>query len=219
MARPVKIEWLGRAAYAETLAMQRRLVDERADGRGVDRLLLLEHDPVVTLGRGFTGPEPELGGVPVVKIERGGKATYHGPGQLVGYPIVALGEGERDLHAYLRRIEDVLIGALAELGLDGVREPGATGVWISTNLGLRKVASIGVAVRRWVTFHGFALNVAGDLRGFAGFEPCGFRPEVMTSLEAALGRPVPLEETAAAVRRAFVKVFDGQVISPEAATA
>jgi lipoate-protein ligase B len=219
MARPVQIEWLGRAAYDDALALQRRLVDERAGGCGVDRLLLLEHDPVVTLGRGFTGPEPELGGVPVVKIERGGKATYHGPGQLVGYPIVALGEGERDLHAYLRKIEDVLIGALAEFGLDGVREPGATGVWILTPAGLRKVASIGVAVRRWVTFHGFALNVAGDLRGFSGFEPCGFRPEVMTSLEAALGRPVPLEESAAAVRRAFVKVFDGQVISPEATTA
>lgn len=208
--------WLGRVPYGRALELQRALVRARASGAGAgggsaheapDALLLMEHDPVVTLGRGFAGERPQLSGSEVVEVERGGKATYHGPGQLVGYPILRLEAGDRDLHAHLRRIEDALLALLARHGLGGEREPGATGVWVRERGELRKVASIGVAVSRWVTFHGFALNVATDLRGFEGFDPCGFSSGVMTSMERLLGRALPLEplatEAAAEMARAF----------------
>src|SRR5207249_2062595 len=129
--------------------------------------------------------------IPVVEVERGGDVTYHGPGQLVGYPIVALAGAERDLHRFLRALEAGLIDACAALGLDAGRKAGWTGVW----LGEKKVASIGIAVRRWVTYHGFALNVATDLARFRAIHPCGLDAGVMTSLAAALGRPVTVDET------------------------
>jgi lipoate-protein ligase B len=185
-------------------------VARRADGKIPDCLLLLEHDPVVTLGRAFAGPEPAIAGMEIARAERGGKATFHGPGQLVGYPILALAEGERDLHLHLRRIEDLLIAALAEFGIAGEREAGATGVWVRMGNATKKVASIGVAVRRWVTYHGFALNVGRDLRGFDGFDPCGFSSSVMTSLSELLHRDVPLSEAAGAASRAFGVAFHAE---------
>lgn len=130
------------------------------------------------------------GDIPVFEIERGGDATYHGPGQLVGYPILQLDGDERDLHAYLRNLESALIDVCADVGLEARRNPGWTGVWI----GERKVASIGIAVRRWVTLHGFALNVATDLSRFAAINPCGLDAAVMTSLAAASGRPLALDD-------------------------
>jgi lipoyl(octanoyl) transferase len=186
VSAPLEVLRLGRVRYADALALQRRLVDELRAGRGVDRLLLVEHDPVVTVGRGFRGAPPRVPGVEVFAVERGGLATYHGPGQLVGYPIVALEPGARDLRAFLRSLEEGLIAALSRFRIAAGTRAGATGVWV----GEKKVASIGVAVRGWVTYHGFALNVSTDLERFAGLEPCGFKPEVMTSMERVLGAAV-----------------------------
>jgi lipoate-protein ligase B len=167
---------LGRKPYDEIHQLQQELVAKRIAGEIPDTLVLVEHDPVVTRGR--KSPDGDAAGVdvPVFEVERGGEATYHGPGQVVAYPILALPEGRRDLHAYLRDLEEVVIRVLAELEIEGRREDGKTGVWI----GDRKVASIGVAVRRWVTWHGLALNVHTDLEAFRSFNPCGLNPEVMT---------------------------------------
>ena len=186
------VEDLGRRAYGEVLAMQHDLVARRQRDEIEDRLLLVEHDDVITLGRRRDAAKNvlEAGDVPVVEIERGGDVTYHGPGQLVAYPIVRLDGEERDLHLYLRRLEEAVILACGEVGLACGRSAGKTGVWIEG----RKLASIGIAVRRWVTFHGLALNVATDLTQFARMNPCGFDAAVMTSLARELGRTVALEE-------------------------
>jgi lipoyl(octanoyl) transferase len=182
---------LGRAPYAEVHARQLDLAAARARGDGVDTLILVEHPPVITVGRRPRAAHNVLraGDVPVVSVERGGDVTYHGPGQLVAYPIVRLEDGERDLLRYLRALEAGIIAALAAVGLAGERTE-ATGVWV----GGRKVASIGVACRRWVTFHGLALNVATDLAAFAHIRPCGFDAAVMTSVSDLLGRPVSVDE-------------------------
>jgi len=169
---------LGRTRYEEAHRRQRELVERRIAGTIADHLLLTEHDPIVTVGRGASATDVSGLDLRVVAVERGGEATYHGPGQVVGYPILALPEGRRDLHRYLRDLEEVVIRVLAELDVEGSRRPGLTGVWI----GARKVASVGVAVRRWVTWHGFALNVYTDPAAFAGFRPCGLDPALMTRL-------------------------------------
>jgi lipoyl(octanoyl) transferase len=170
---------LGRTRYADAHALQVALLAQRVDGAIGDVLLLTEHEAVITVGRG-TPPEEErqlaATGIPVVEVERGGETTYHGPGQLVAYPILLLSEDRRDLHRYLRDLEEVVIGVLGELAIEGTRRPGLTGVWI----GERKVCSIGVAVRRWVTWHGLALNLHTDLAPFRRFHPCGLSPDVMT---------------------------------------
>ncbi len=162
-----------------------------------DALVLVEHPPVVTLGRhrrsdAFTSLSAARD-VPVYEIERGGQATYHGPGQLVGYPILKLDAERRDLHRYLRDLEAMLMNVLADFGLSTQRSEGATGVWTSDRPS-RKLASIGIAVRRWVTYHGFALNVSTDLEDFQTISPCGFNPEVMTSMAHELRRPMSLDE-------------------------
>lgn len=174
----LEVRRLGRTLYADAHAEQRRLLEERIAGRAPDLLLLTEHEPVVTVGRGSDPRQLAALALPVVEVERGGEATYHGPGQVVGYPILALPEGRRDLHRYLRDLEEVVLRVLAEFDVEGSRRAGATGVWI----GERKVCSIGVAVRRWVTWHGLALNVHTDPRAFVGFRPCGLDPGVMTRL-------------------------------------
>lgn len=176
--RPVQVERWGRTSYEEAHRRQRALLDRRIAGEIGDTIVLTEHDAVVTYGR-KSGPG-ELAGldVPVVEVERGGEATYHGPGQLVAYPIVHLPDGRRDLHRFLRELEDAVIGVLGEFGVEGRREPGLTGVWIDD----RKVCSLGVAVKRWTTWHGLALNVHTDLAAFGGFSPCGLSPSVMTRL-------------------------------------
>jgi lipoate-protein ligase B len=176
--RVLEVRRLGRTRYEDAWALQKELVEARADGRIGDVLVLTEHEPVVTVGRGSrldALPPTEL---PVVEVERGGEATFHGPGQLVAYPILELSASRRDLHRYLRDLEECVIGVLSEFGLVGERRAGATGVWIAG----QKICSIGVAVRRWVTFHGLALNLHTDLTAFAGFKPCGLDPGVMTRL-------------------------------------
>jgi lipoate-protein ligase B len=189
---PLAVHWLGRRPYAEVWELQKQLVERIAAGDLPDTLLLVEHDAVITLGRKQHASENVLdaGGLDVVQTERGGDATYHGPGQLVGYPLLALREGERDLHRYLRGLEGLLMAVLADFGLDATREAGLTGVWVKG----RKLASLGVAVRRWVTYHGFALNVHPELAHFARLNPCGLSSDVMGSLSASLGREVSLDD-------------------------
>lgn len=213
----LEVRCLGRVEYAAAHALQEALIAERlADLAGVpDRLLLLEHEPVVTVGR---SPRSEqraelellLAGTdcPVVEVERGGEATWHGPGQLVAYPIRHLAPGERDLHAYLRRLEAVVIHTLAAFGIEGHSEPDKTGVWVTQAGPSRKVASIGIAVRRWVTWHGVSLNVDNRLDHFGRFHPCGFSPDVMTTMAEQLGGQAPaLADVTAAFERAFRAEF------------
>lgn len=197
-ASPQIARW-GRTSYAEALARQNELQAARLAGAAPDTLVLTEHDAVFTVGL-RTGADKHLlwdgatlarEGVAVHDTNRGGDITYHGPGQLVAYPIVSL-DTRRDLHAYLRFLEDVLIATVARHGLVAARREGLTGIWISE----RKLAAIGVAVRRWVTMHGIALNVAPDLRHFGGIVPCGIRASegTVTSLAAELGARCPTLE-------------------------
>ncbi|MGV3532922.1 MAG: lipoyl(octanoyl) transferase LipB [Chthoniobacteraceae bacterium] len=201
--RVLEVKWLGRIGYEAALAQQESLVQEKAaDPDASDQLLLLEHEPVYTIGR--TPDQSSLRAAealphPVVKINRGGQATYHGPGQLVGYPIIDLRTRGQDLHAYLRSLEEVLILALGELKIPAQREEGLTGVWVRG----RKIASIGVGVRRWVSMHGFALNVAGDLSPFEHITPCGIAGVRMTSVEAECARAITVEEFGEIVARHF----------------
>lgn len=189
---------LGRADYEETWALQKRLVAERQADERPDTLLLVEHPDVITLGRRAEARSHVLrADMPVVEIERGGDVTYHGPGQLVGYPILRLAGDERDLHAYLRHLEDGLMRVAGELGLDARRNPGWTGVWV----GEKKLVSIGIAVRKWVTMHGFALNVCTDLARFRSIMPCGLEANVMTSLAELLQRSIALDEVKLLVAR------------------
>lgn len=195
--RVLEVRRLGRTSYADAHRLQQALLEQRVAGTIGDVLLLTEHDPVVTIGRGAGLDAAESVEVPVVPVERGGEATYHGPGQLVGYPIVLLDEGRRDLHRWLRDLEEVVLATLADFGVAGRREDGFTGVWI----GNKKVCSIGVAVRRWVAWHGFALNVHTDLAGFRAFHPCGLEPDVMTRLADHVARPVAMAEVEDAIVR------------------
>lgn len=189
-------DW-GLRPYAELHAVQERLVPARADGRLPNLLLTGQHPPVVTLGRKTpAGFPPTVDGTEVVVVERGGEATWHGPGQLVAYPIVHLTEARRDLHRFQRDLEEIGIRVCADLGLEAGRVEGKTGVWV----GPKKIMSLGIAVRRWVTWHGLALNVANDLAPFRRFSPCGLDGTVMTSLSERLGRPADL----AAVRERLV---------------
>jgi len=180
-------------------------VAERQRGERPDALVLVEHPHVITVGRrrGALANILAAGEVEVVEVERGGDVTYHGPGQIVAYPIVLLEEGERDLHRFLRNLEEGMIRTLARWGLAADRAPGKTGVWLDGRgqgmSGQRKIASIGIACRKWVTFHGLALNVATDLGYFARIQPCGFDATVMTSMAHELGREVALAEVRAAL--------------------
>ena len=209
MKHEAKLIDLGTRAYADVWAMQLALVKQRQQGEIPDTLLFVEHPHVITAGRSAKRDNLlDLGDTPLYEIERGGDVTYHGPGQLVGYPIFLLREDERDLHVYLRNLEESLIQALAGFGLAGTRKSGWTGVWNAA--AERKLASIGVAVKRWVTLHGFALNVATDLGRFAAINPCGLDAAVMGSMVGELGRPVEMAAVKSAVRGAFADVFARQ---------
>jgi lipoate-protein ligase B len=211
---PLRIEDLGRRPYAEVLELQRDLRRRRIEGElDEDVLLLVEHPPVITLGRGtrpsslpIAPAELERRGVAVFEVERGGDVTFHGPGQLVGYPILDLRGHRQDLHWYLRNLEDVLIQALGALDIEADRNPGLTGVWTAG----RKIASIGIHVKQWVTLHGFALNVTTDLDPFDLIVPCGIRQVVMTSVAAELLRAdseALMGEVRGRVVGAFCEVF------------
>ena len=203
----MKVQWLGRVAYSDALAIQERVVAAKADNPDAeDELLLLEHDSVFTIGR--TPDQSSLKDAaalpaPVIAINRGGQATWHGPGQLVGYPLLDLRRRGSDLHRYLRELEEFLIGVCAEHGVAAQRREGLTGVWVAD----RKIASLGVGVRRWVSMHGFALNVCGPLEGFAHITPCGIAGVAMTSLEREGAAGVTVEGVAARVGPAFAGVF------------
>jgi len=212
--RSLSVEWLGTVAYGEALKLQERAVDARRAGETGDRLLLLEHPPVVTLGRTtrlehLRVPRQELArrGVEVFEVARGGDVTWHGPGQLVGYPIVDLaGRGRPDVRAFLRRVEAVLGAALGELGVAAETREGWTGVFVAGARPARKIASIGIGVRGWVTWHGFALNVDCDLAGFEAIVPCGLHGIEMTSAARELGAAAPrdlMERARAAVEASF----------------
>ena len=184
--------------YRDAWARQLAQVDVRKTGAGADTLMLVEHPHVITVGRSQKAKANVLaaGDDDVIEIERGGDVTYHGPGQLVAYPIVLLADGERDLHRFLRNLEEAVIRTLATVGLDAGREPGATGVWLDGRAGGRKkICSMGIACRRWVTFHGLALNVSTDLGYFQRINPCGFDATVMTSIAAELDGPAPTMAT------------------------
>ncbi len=200
-ARPLTVRWLGRMTFTEALVFQEKLVAEKWTDRSLgDELLLLEHEPVYTIGR--TSDQASLRGAqhlphPLFPINRGGQATYHGPGQLVGYPIIDLRRCGQDLHRYLRWLEDLLVETLAAVGIAATTRAGLTGVWVEN----RKIASIGVGVRHWITMHGFALNVGGDLSPFDQIVPCGIANVVMTSIEKETGRESSVEKIASLVEK------------------
>jgi lipoyl(octanoyl) transferase len=204
---------LGRVPYAEALEMQRSIARDRISGAiPQDVLLLLEHPPVVTLGRSskekhlVASPEfLQSHGVELFEVERGGDVTYHGPGQLVGYPVVDLKRHRQDLHWYLRKLEEVLINTLADYGIPGERNTSFTGVWTRG----KKIASIGVHARDWVTWHGFALNVTTDLSYFDLIVPCGINGVVMTSIARELGvEDVSAQDVQERVAAKFAEAFD-----------
>jgi lipoate-protein ligase B len=201
-ARVLRVERLGRRAYEDALALQHARRDAVLAG-GDDRLLLVEHPPVITIGRRGDAGHVLRTTAPVVRVNRGGDVTYHGPGQLVGYPIIDLAPRGSDVHRYLRDLEEVLIEVAARFGIDAGRRSGFTGVWI----GRDKLAAIGIGVRRGVTMHGFALNV-GDLREpFGAIVPCGLADTGVTSLEQASGTRPPRAAVEATVAAVFAARF------------
>jgi len=203
----MKAQWLGRVGFGDVLAMQERIVAEKAEHPGApDELLLLEHEPVFTIGR--TQDLSSLGDpaklpAPVITINRGGQATWHGPGQLVGYPLLDLKRRGSDLHRYLRELEEFIIAVCADFGVRAHRRDGLTGVWVED----RKIASLGVGVRRWISMHGFALNVCGPLEGFAHITPCGIAGVAMTSLEREGAAGVTVRAVADRVADTFPAAF------------
>lgn len=217
-ARPLQVRSLGRVPYREALALQEALVRRRRAAEVPDQLILLEHPHVITLGSSggsehvlLNERERRLMGVELFETGRGGDATYHGPGQLVGYPILDLRPDRCDLHRYVRDLEEVLIRSLGDSGIAGARRiPGLTGVWI----GEEKVAAIGVRVSSgWITSHGFALNVGTDLSFFDAIVPCGIRGRGVTSMERLLGRRVDQGEVARVVALRFGEVFSRTLTS------
>lgn len=206
----LEVSSLGVVRYAEALALQQELVERRRRDEIPDQLLLLQHPPVITTGvrtadaRSHivaSGEDLRARGVEVHEAGRGGDVTFHGPGQLVGYPILSIPPERRDLHRYVRDLEEALIRTLAAWDIEGTRIRGLTGVWV----GQEKIAAIGVRVSRWITSHGFALNVATDLSHFGLIVPCGITDKGVTSMERVLGRPVPMAD----VEEAFVAAFCG----------
>jgi len=214
--RPLQVRKEGRVRYADALRLQADLVERRRDGRIPDTLVLLEHPHVITLGSGSRAAhvlanarERALLGIELFETGRGGDVTYHGPGQLVGYPILDLKPDRKDVHRYLRDLEEVLIRAVARLGVEAGRREGLTGIWTARG----KLAAIGVRVSSgWITSHGFALNVATDLRFFQTIVPCGLEDRAVTSLSEEVDRSVTLEDTFAPVSEAFCDVFQCEML-------
>ena len=209
---PLEVRWLGTIDYTQAWDLQRELATARSHGTGPDTLLLLEHPSVYTAGRRTTPADRPDDGTPVIDVDRGGKITWHGPGQLVGYPLIGLAEPV-DVIDYVRRLEQALIAVCAGLGLNTGRVPGRSGVWLAADPAIgrpeRKVAAIGVRVSRGVTTHGFALNCHPDLTAFDRIVPCGITDAGVTSLAAELDRPVPVAQVRSAVQRAVIDAIEG----------
>jgi lipoyl(octanoyl) transferase len=222
--RQLEVRRLGLVSYGEALAMQRALVEERRADRVPDLLLLLQHPPVITLGvKGDGGRSNVVAtterldqlGIEIHETGRGGDVTYHGQGQIVGYPILDLRPDRCDVHRYVRDVEEVMIRVCADYGLSAGRIAGLTGTWI----GAEKIGAIGIRISRWITSHGFAFNVNTDLDHFGLIVPCGITDRGVTSLEKATGRQVTINEAEDAVIRHFSGVFDRAVTPPAVALA
>ena len=220
--RELHVQRLGLVPYAEALELQKRLVEQRKAGDIPDQLLLLEHPPVITLGVKTRNDrshvlETERGladrGIELFATGRGGDVTYHGPGQLVGYPIIDLKPDRCDVHRYVRDLEEALIRTAAAFGITAGRTPGLTGTWVGDD----KLAAIGVRIARWVTSHGFALNVSTNLSHFGLIVPCGIADKGVTSLEKLTGRPIPMDDVETAVSQAFADVFERRLTGPQPA--
>jgi lipoyl(octanoyl) transferase len=221
LRKPLAVRRLGVVPYAEGLDLQARLVEDRKANRIPDQLLLLQHPPVITLGARARQDRTHLlaapdalarAGIGLFEAGRGGDVTYHGPGQLVGYPILDLRPDRPDVHRYVRELEAVMIETAARFGVVAERVPGLTGAWV----GPSKLAAIGVRVSRWITSHGFAFNVATDLSHFDLIVPCGIRDRGVTSLSQILGRPVALSEVEDELVPAFCNIFDREIVLPVA---
>lgn len=218
-ARPrriLQVQRLGLVAYSDALELQKQLVEHRRADNVPDQLLLLQHPPVITLGVKSRNDRSHVlesaerlaeRGIELLETGRGGDVTYHGPGQLVGYPIIDLNPDRRDVHRYVRDLEDVLIRAVARFGIEATRSPGLTGVWVGDS----KLAAIGVRIARWITSHGFALNVATNLEHFGLIVPCGIADKGVTSIDELTGRPVLMSDVETAVVASFAAVFDSDI--------
>jgi lipoyl(octanoyl) transferase len=216
VARTFDVRRLGRVDYGAALELQAQLVEQRRSAAIGDTLLLLEHPPVITLGVKTRGGRANIvatpealaaEGVTVFETGRGGDITYHGPGQLVGYPILDLRPDRCDVHKYVRDIEEALIVGLRDFGIDGRRVEGRTGVWVGAAGREEKIAAIGVRISRWITSHGFALNVSTDLRHFRLIVPCGITDRGVTSIDRVLGRSILMSDVEDSVARGFAAVF------------
>ena len=201
---------MGIVDYGKAYELQKQLVEEHLQGEGTNTLILLQHNPVITVGRG--GNEDNIlvaesvlnaAGIEVYPIDRGGDVTYHGPGQVTGYPILDLRLFKKDIHWYLRQLEEVIIKVLEQYGIVGKRIDAYTGVWVGNN----KIAAIGVAIRRWITYHGFAFNVYPDMTHFGMITPCGITDKGVISLENLLGRKIDMNEIMDVIASAFAAVF------------
>jgi lipoyl(octanoyl) transferase len=211
--RKLEVRRLGLVGYGEALALQRELVEERRAGRTPDLLLLLEHPPVITLGvrtessrAHVVATDERLAqlGIAIHETGRGGDVTYHGPGQIVGYPILDLRPDRCDVHRYVRDLEEVMIRTCADYGVSAGRVAGLTGTWV----GAEKIGAIGIRISRWITSHGFAFNIRTDLDHFKLIVPCGISDRGVTSLERVTGRPIPMGEVENTIVRRFAEVFD-----------
>lgn len=200
---------LGRREYGQVWGLQKQLVNMRASDQVQDLLILVEHDHVITLGRKTSQENFRPQNIPVFQVERGGDATYHGPGQLVGYPIIKL--KDPDVHKLLRRLEEVLIRTSSDFSIGATRREGHTGVWADG----KKLGSIGVAVSNWITYHGFALNVNTDLKYFQLIKPCGLDPDTMTSMKKITGREIDMGRVKQRIVENFSSVFETEVEAKE----
>ena len=202
---------LGQIEYREAYELQKELLQERLKGQIADTLLLLEHPPTITVGKAgklenvlVSPAELASAGVSLILTDRGGDVTYHGPGQVVGYPILDLRERNRDAHQYVHNLEEVLIRTLADYGIESERDPGHAGVWVNDE----EIAALGLSIHRWITMHGFALNVNTDLNHFSLINPCGFTSKTATSMTRLLGYGLSTGEVTARLLSHFANVFE-----------
>lgn len=222
MKRSLQVRRLGRMSYGEALSLQERLVEDRRTGRVGDLLLLVEHPPVITIGVKSAAATPHIlvtpealaaRGIEVFEAGRGGDVTYHGPGQVVGYPILDLKPDRCDIHRYIRDLEEVMIRTASDFGVGATRVPGLTGAWV----GVDKLGAIGVRISRWITSHGFAFNVATNLDHFDFIVPCGLRDRGVTSLARLLGQPPATADVQCALARHVCDVFERSPAAPSTA--